>query len=86
MFNKAQQIGEGSPTLRARVAARTRVLETGCHEWTGAYSLKRRGSRPVVHLGGRGTRVVLVARLVLEWATGPPPTDLHESGAYVPRR
>ena len=52
-------IGEGSPTLFARIDAKIRIDPvTGCHVWTGAYSLKRRGRRPGIQLGGRGTRVV----------------------------
>lgn len=85
MFSTPRPIGEGSPTLRARVRAKTRVNPvTGCHEWIGALSAKRRGQRPVIQLGGRGTRVVLVARLVLTWAKGEPPSDLHEAGHTCP--
>lgn len=85
MFSVPVPIGEGSPTLRRRVARGIRVNgATGCWEWTKAYSLKNRGRRPVVQLGGRGTRVVLVARLVLQWFQGPPPTDLHEAGHTCP--
>jgi hypothetical protein len=85
LFSLAVPIEDGSPTLLARVLAK--VVEdpvTGCSNWIGAFSKKRRGMRPVIQLGGRGTRVVLVTRLVLTWYAGPPPTDRHEAGHICP--
>lgn len=35
-------------------------------------------------MGGRGTPVVIVARLVCEWFHGPPSTPLHEAGHTCP--
>lgn len=86
MFSPAKAIGSaGTPTLRHRVLSKIVVdPKSGCHEWAGAYSLKRRGRRPVIRLGGKGSRVVLVARLVLEWKAGPPPSSLHEAGHTCP--
>lgn len=85
MFSVALPIEQGSRTLLGRIVAK--LVEdpvTGCWNWTGAFSLKRRGMRPVIQLGGRGTRVVLVARLLLTWYAGPPPTDQHEAGHTCP--
>lgn len=86
MFSPAKVIATDTPSLRARVAAKIRVDEaTGCHCWTGACAATRRGCRPVIQLARRKSRVVRVARLVLEWAAGPPPTDLHEAGHTCPK-
>jgi hypothetical protein len=85
VFSVAVPIEQGSPTLLGRIVAK--LVEdpvTGCWNWTGAFSLKNRGKRPVIQLGGRGTRVVLVARLLLTWYAGPPPTDQHEAGHTCP--
>ncbi len=72
--------------LWTRVWNKVRLVETtGCIEWIGALSQKRRGKRPVVQVGGRGTPVVIVARLVCEWFWGPPPTPLHEAGHTCPK-
>lgn len=69
-------IGQGTPTLYARVDAKIEVNpQTGCHTWTGAYSRKRRGRRPVIQLGGRGSRVVLgdaAAAATLQGAAAEP--------------
>lgn len=85
MGNVAQPIEEGTRTLLGRVVSK--ILEdetTGCWNWLGAFIKSRRGARPVIQLGGRGTRVVLVARLLLTWYAGPPPTDQHEAGHTCP--
>lgn len=53
-----------------------------CWEWVGAYSEKqRRGSapRPVIQLGGRGSAVVHVFRIMLSLFDGTP---LGERGAF----
>lgn len=85
MFNQSQPIDGESPTLWERVCAKIEVDPvTGCWNWTGAYSRKRNGMRPVIQVGGRGTRVVLVARLILTWYAGPPPSDTHEAGHTCP--
>lgn len=39
----------------------------------------------MIQLARRKSRVVRVARLVLEWAAGPPPTNLHEAGHTCPK-
>lgn len=57
-----------SSSLRRRL--RAKVLKphgrSGCWLWTGAKSKKRDGAlRPVIRVGGKGSRVVLVARIVL---------------------
>lgn len=88
MFSPAKPIDGCSVTLFDRIWAKVikrTEEEGGCWEWTGAYSLKRRGRRPVVQLGGRGTRVVIVARVVCDAFHGPPPTDLHEAGHTCPK-
>lgn len=57
----------------------------GCWNWLGACSLKRRGQRrPHIQLGKRGSRVVLVARLICERFHGPPPSPFHEAGHTCP--
>ena len=84
-FSLGKPIGDNSPGLFRRVVAKIQIDPlSGCHIWTGAYSLKRRWHRPVIHLSGRGSRVVQVARLVLEWKAGPPPSPLHEAGHTCP--
>lgn len=61
-------IAGATSTLRARIAART-VREggkMGCWRWTGGTSRKRDGARRgKVQVGGRGTRVITVARVLL---------------------
>lgn len=57
---------------------------TGCWLWGGALSKKRNGLRPVVRLAGGGSRVVLVARLMLSLYRGDPPSELHEAGHTCP--
>lgn len=86
MFSPAKVIGTDTPSLRARVAAKIRIDPvTGCHVWTAARSTTRRGFRPVIQLAGRRSRVVRAARLVLEWKSGPPPSELHEAGHTCPK-
>lgn len=64
---------------------RISTTHDACWEWTGTFSIKRRGQmRPVIQVGGRGTPVVIVARLICEWFHGPPPTDKHEAGHTCP--
>lgn len=85
MISLPVPIGEGTPTLFNRVDSKIEYdAATGCGNWIGAYSEKRRGKRPVIQLGGRGSRVVLVARLQLQRYFGPPPTDTHEAGHTCP--
>lgn len=55
-----------------------------CWPWLGALSQKRRGRRPVIQLGARGTKVVSAARLICEWFHGPPPDPLYEAGHICP--
>lgn len=60
-------------------------LYTQCWRWRGALSQKRGGRhRPVIQLGKRGSKIVVVARLVCEWQHGPPPTPEHEAGHTCP--
>lgn len=81
-FSLGKPIGDDSPGLFRRVVAKLVIdVRTGCHIWKGAYSSKRRGLRPVIRVK---TRVVQVARLVLEWKAGPPPSPLHEAGHTCP--
>lgn len=65
----ADLIPGASVTLPARITVKVVELcagACGCHAWTGATAQKRDGvRRPKVRVGGRGSRVVLVARLVL---------------------
>jgi hypothetical protein len=78
-------IGVDTLKLRARVASKVRHdPATGCALWTGALSENNRGQRPVIQVGDRGSRVVLVARRVLEWSEGPPLTPAHEAGRTCP--
>lgn len=84
-FSLAVPLGDASSTLWRRVSRKIRVQpRTGCWEWTGALSAKRRGRRPVVQMAGRGSRVVIVARLVCQRFRGVPPSDLHEAGHTCP--
>jgi hypothetical protein len=73
-------------TLWDRVAAKIRFPDDldACWEWTAALSQKRRGRRPVIQVGGRGTPVVIVARLICEWYYGPPPEPRSEAGHTCP--
>lgn len=86
MFSPAKVIGLArTDALAARVAAKVRVDPvTGCHCWTGAVSTTRRGHRPIMCIRAI-KRVVRVARLVLEWKSGPPPSELHEAGHTCPK-
>jgi hypothetical protein len=70
--------------LAERVARKVVKDPSGCWLWTGALSLKRRGRRPVIQVGGRGTRVISVARWTCEQKNGPPPTPEHEAGHTCP--
>lgn len=69
-----------------RILAKIELPESyeGCWIWKGAKSHKRRSKRPVIQIGGRGTPVRSVARLVCERAQGPPPTPEHEAGHICP--
>lgn len=58
---------------------------TGCMIWTGAFSKKRNGKRPVIQEGGRGSKVLIVARYMCELRHGPPPSMFHEAGHTCPR-
>jgi hypothetical protein len=70
----AQLIVGATSTLRRRMRAKTvRPSRRGCWSWTGATSKKRDGARrPAIQVGGRGSRVVLVARLALALKDGVP--------------
>jgi hypothetical protein len=54
-------------TLRRRIRAKTeRAGRNACWRWTGATARKRDGAkRPKIQIGGVGSRVVTVARLLL---------------------
>lgn len=55
-----------------------------CYGWTGARSLKRRGTyRPVIQVGGRGSKIELAYRLVCAWYQGPAPEGC-EAGHTCP--
>lgn len=85
MFSPGKIIGADSPALRRRVWLKGKMDPiSGCFLWTAALSKKRRGLRPVIRVGARGSRMVQVARLVLEWKSGPPPTPAHEAGHTCP--
>jgi hypothetical protein len=61
------------------------ALLTQCWLWQGACSRRERGAdRPVIQAGGRGSRILIVARLFCEWQHGPPPTPGHEAGHTCP--
>jgi len=65
---RVQQLIVGATgTLRARIRAKqVRAGRDACWSWTGATAQKRDGAkRPKIRVGGRGSRVVLVARLLL---------------------
>lgn len=58
-----------------------------CYGWIGALSLKRRGTkRPVIQVGGRGSKIMIVYRLVCEGYQGPAPSPLHEAGHTCPNK
>jgi hypothetical protein len=64
----AELIPGASGSLRRRI--RAKVVKphgrSGCWLWTGAKSKKRDGAlRPVIRAGGKGSRLLLVARVVL---------------------
>lgn len=54
-------------TLRARIRSKTvRGTRRQCWHWIGATARKRDGARrPKIQVGGRGSRTVLIARLLL---------------------
>lgn len=56
---------------------------TQCWIWTGAKSHKREGQKRPVIWTDAGTRNA--ARIVCEWANGPPPTEKHEAGHTCPQ-
>jgi hypothetical protein len=62
-----QLICGATSTLRKRIASKTiRNGRNGCWRWTGGTAQKRDGSkRPKIQVGGRGSRTVTVARLLL---------------------
>ena len=64
----AELIPGATSTLRRRIAAK--ILRPdgrhGCWRWTGGTARKRDGAeRPKVRVGGRGSRTILVARVLL---------------------
>jgi hypothetical protein len=76
---------QATPTLAARIAAKAKYNHlTKCLEWTGAYAKTRNGKRPHVRVGGRGSPMIRVARIVCTWAQGAPPTNAHEAGHICP--
>lgn len=84
MFSAGKTIGlPRTNDVAGRISAKVQVNQHGCHVWTGAVSTTRRGHRPIMCLRSI-KRVVRVARLVLEWKAGPPPTPLHEAGHTCP--
>jgi hypothetical protein len=63
-----------SPSLLARIRAKIeRVPGSTCLRWTGGTARKRDGAkRPKIQIGGRGSRFVVVARLLLVLRDGVP--------------
>lgn len=60
-------------TLPARLASKMQARDDGCIAWTGATALKRDGvRRPTIQVGGRGSLVTHVARIVLVLSDGVP--------------
>lgn len=80
----AGRLAKPAVPLAERVARKVRVDPSGCHVWTGALSRKRRGLRPVIQEGRRGSAVISVARWVCEQRNGPAPSFLHEAGHTCP--
>lgn len=76
--------------LWSKVAFPEGDMISQCWEWRGAKSKKRSRRlgvqyyRPVIQLAGRGSRVVLAARLVCEWVHGPAPDGSYEAGHTCP--
>lgn len=85
MFSLGKTIGLArTDALTQRIESRIIAdPRTECHLWTGAKATTRRGFRPIMRLRVIG-RVIRVARLVLEWKEGPPPSPLHEAGHTCP--
>lgn len=57
-----------------------------CWLWKGAKTRRRRkGAMPHIRDdNGRGGKVLIATRVVLEWNKGPAPTPLHEAGHTCP--
>lgn len=60
-------IAGATSTLRRRIRAKTlRGRRNECWGWTGGTARKRDGARrPKIQVGGRGSRTILVARVLL---------------------
>src|SRR3970282_1657764 len=71
-------------SLKERLWAKVIIPEdlNACWLWTGAKSHKREGQKRRVIWTDDGTRNA--ARIVCEWAHGPPPTPEHEAGHICP--
>lgn len=52
-----------------------------CWPWLGALSQKRRSKRPVIQEGGRGSRVLIAARVALALSTDGEWDKVDETGA-----
>lgn len=60
-------IPTASSTIRRRVYAKILWApgRLACRSWGGAHSQKKSGPRPVIRAGGKGSKVVLVSRVLL---------------------
>jgi hypothetical protein len=84
MFSAAKTIGlPRTEAVAARILAKVRVDEHGCYIWTASTKPTHRGQRPQMYIRAI-KRCIRVARLVLEWKEGPPPSPLHEAGHTCP--
>lgn len=55
-----------TPTLRRRISAKTiRSTRSKCWTWSGTFRKHRTGTRPCIHIGGRGSGNKTVARILL---------------------
>jgi hypothetical protein len=75
----AQLIVGATPSLRRRIYAKiVRPSRRACWRWTGATARKRDGAkRPQVRVGGRGSRVIVVARVLLSLRDRIPLIDRY---------
>jgi hypothetical protein len=71
----ARLIAGATSTLRQRIFAKIVRLpgRNACWQWTGGTARKRDGAkRPKIQVGGRGSRTILVARVLLCLRDGVP--------------
>ncbi len=82
MPTDAEVIPGSNGTLRARIRAKTRRRHRdACWEWTGQYRQHRGAKRPYIVVGGRGSKKITVARVVLALFDRVPLSVRVEEGA-----